>query len=56
MVTADEYDAFTRWRRRVIWRAGEVAKIKRRYRRRERRAAVRAIRAELEQAAVEAWE
>jgi len=33
----DEYDAFTGWRRVISWKRGEVARIKRAYRRRERR-------------------
>jgi len=33
----DEYDAFSRvWRKLVHWRVGEVAKIKRRFRKRVR--------------------
>ncbi len=40
----DEYDALTRWRKVLIWRAGERARIKRRYRRRERHAARLAVR------------
>ena len=35
----DEFDAITRWRRYLYWRAGERARIKRAYRRRERRVA-----------------
>jgi hypothetical protein len=35
----DEYDVVTRWRRLLIWRPGQVAGIKRRIRRRERRLA-----------------
>lgn len=37
MRTGDEYDALTGWRRLLHWRAGERAKVKRLYRRRERR-------------------
>jgi hypothetical protein len=37
MNTGDEYDALTDWKGYVPWRAGERARIKRRYRRRERR-------------------
>lgn len=33
---ADEYDVVTGWRRVLVWRPGEVARIKRRIRRRER--------------------
>ena len=39
MNSGDEYDALTGWRRYIKWGKGEVAKIKRRFRRRERRAA-----------------
>lgn len=41
MTRAEEYDALTRARRFYCWtqRAGAVAAVKRRYRRRERRAA-----------------
>lgn len=38
MKTGDEYDALTKWKNYCTWRAGERAKIKRLYRRRERRA------------------
>lgn len=34
---AIEYDAFTHWRRRYRWRAGELRKIKRRASKRDRR-------------------
>ena len=37
MTNGDEYDALTRWRKVLTWRAGERKKIKRRYNRRERR-------------------
>lgn len=37
MKTADEYDALTRWRHFLHWRAGERKRIKRGYNRRERR-------------------
>ena len=43
MRTGDEYDALTRWRKVLPWRAGERARIKRLYRRRERRTAQREI-------------
>ena len=33
----DEYDVFTRWRRVISWKRGEVARIKRAYNRRARR-------------------
>jgi hypothetical protein len=36
-VKCDEWDVVTGWRRLLIWRPGEVATIKRRMRRRERR-------------------
>ncbi len=39
----DEYDVVTGWRRMLVWRRGEVARIKRRMRRRERRQAKREI-------------
>lgn len=38
--TADEHDAFTRWRRVLNWRAGQRKAIKQRSHRRDRRAAV----------------
>lgn len=37
--TADEYDALTRWRKYLSWRAGERAAIKAGYNRRQRRIA-----------------
>lgn len=37
MISCAEYDCFTSWRRYRLWHAGQRAKIKRRYRRRERR-------------------
>ncbi len=37
MKTAEEYDAFTRWRRVLYWQRGELRKIKRRWSKRERR-------------------
>lgn len=43
LVSGDEQDAFTRWRRVLAWRAGERAAIKRRYNRRVRRLAVPAL-------------
>lgn len=39
MKSGDEYDALTRFRKYRIWRAGDRAGIKRRFRRRERRQA-----------------
>ena len=44
VVTADEYDAYTKWRSFLIWHAGDVKAIKRRTHRRERREARRLIR------------
>lgn len=43
MVTADEYDAFTKWRHVLHWQDGELRRIKRRANKRERRDAKRAI-------------
>jgi len=37
IVSAEEQDAHTRWRRFLIWHPHELAAIKRRSRRRERR-------------------
>lgn len=37
LVTGDEQDAFSSWRKVLKWRSGERAETKRRYRRRERR-------------------
>jgi hypothetical protein len=43
----DGFDAFARhWRRSLNWRAGQVAKIKRRHSKRARRVAQRATRGE----------
>lgn len=39
MRDADEYDAFTRWRKYYFWKRGQLAKIKRRANKRERREA-----------------
>lgn len=39
-----EYDAFTRWKKVLRWRAGERKKIKRLYNRRERRQSRQALR------------
>jgi hypothetical protein len=33
----DEQDAYTRWRPRLFWQAGELARVKRRTHKRERR-------------------
>lgn len=41
-----EWDAFTRWRKVMSWRAGALAYVKRGYRRRARRAAAAEIRRE----------
>jgi len=35
--SGDEYDAFTRWRRLLRWKAGQIKKIKQRYNKRLRR-------------------
>ncbi len=35
----DEYDAFTAWRKVILWKRGELARIKRGYARRVRREA-----------------
>ena len=43
---ADEFDALTKWRHWLHWRAGERARIKRGYRRRERRVLKQKIRKE----------
>jgi len=42
----DEQDAYTGWRRVMIWRPGEIKKIKQRTHRRERREAKQEIRRE----------
>lgn len=39
--TADEFDAFTGWRRLIFWQRGELRKIKQSSHRRDRRAARR---------------
>ena len=41
---ADETDAFSRWRHVLVWRRGEVRRIKRAANRRERREARLAVR------------
>jgi chloramphenicol 3-O-phosphotransferase len=43
MISGDEWDALTRWRQYRRWPAGVRAKVKRGYRRRERRAGRRWI-------------
>ncbi len=35
-IDGDEVDAFTAWRKRCIWRAGDIRKIKRRFNKRVR--------------------
>jgi hypothetical protein len=40
---ADEQDALTPWKRYYIWRSEDRDKIKRRYRRRERRLAAKSL-------------
>ena len=47
MVSADEYDAFTRWRSVHFWQKGELRKIKRRVSKRERREGKAEIQKEL---------
>jgi hypothetical protein len=42
-LTPEEQDALTPWRRFIKWRTGQVAVIKRRYRRRERHQAKHGI-------------
>ena len=37
MKGGDEYDAFTHWRKLIVWTRGEVARIKRSFSRRVRR-------------------
>ena len=37
--TGDEQDAYTRWRKLIVWKAGEIKAIKRATSRRERRTA-----------------
>jgi hypothetical protein len=44
----DEQDAYTRWRRLLRWRPGQIARIKRHTHQRERRAARREITDQLE--------
>jgi hypothetical protein len=46
-VNGDEVDAHSRWRRVIAWRRGEVAAIKRRTNRRERREGNAEIREEM---------
>ena len=36
MISGDEYDALTKWKRHIKWRAGERKRIKRRYNKRDR--------------------
>lgn len=44
----DENDAFTSWRRRLFWQAGELTKIKRRHHKRVRRDGKEQIKKETE--------
>lgn len=44
MVDGNEFDALTRWKKFLHWRAGERKRIKQKYNRRERRQARRAMR------------
>jgi len=46
MRNGDEHDALTRWRRFIRWRKGELRRIKRTYRRAERRWLRRALKQE----------
>jgi hypothetical protein len=46
VVTADEQDAFTPWRKVMFWQRGELRKIKRRAAKRERREGKADIRAQ----------
>ena len=46
--TAEEEDAFTWWRRYLFWQRGDLKRIKRRLRKRERRCAQAEIRAQQE--------
>ena len=43
MISGDEYDALTKWHHVLKWHAGERKRIKRSYRRWERRAAKRLL-------------
>lgn len=54
--SGDEHDAVTRWRHVLHWSPGERARIKRRMRRRERRAADTTARAEPDPVFGERWE
>lgn len=44
----NEYDAFTRWRRVIIWKSGEIKAIKKRFNRRIRRREKILIRMEID--------
>ena len=47
-LAGDGFDAFARfWRRNLGWRAGQVAKVKKRYAKRDRKAAKITARSEL---------
>jgi len=37
MISGDEVDALTRWRKYLKWRAGERKRVKQKYNRRERK-------------------
>lgn len=37
--TGEEWDAFTNWREVVFWQRGELKRVKRRYNKRQRKAA-----------------
>lgn len=43
IITSEEEDAYTGWRKVMIWQRGELAKIKRRTHKRERREGKAAI-------------
>jgi anionic cell wall polymer biosynthesis LytR-Cps2A-Psr (LCP) family protein len=38
-LNGDEWDAFTRWRKRLFWQPGELRRIKRQHSKRQRRLA-----------------
>jgi hypothetical protein len=43
-LTADEFDAFTRWRRLLHWRPGALKKVKRAFAKRSRKTAKAGLR------------
>lgn len=45
-ITTEEQDAYTGWRQVMFWQRGELAKIKRRTHKRERREGKAAVRGE----------